>query len=183
MTPELIARCADARLTRAVMWSRHLNTSMQEFGIDTPARQAAYLAQVGHESGGLQWMEEIWGPTDAQKRYEPPGDLADRLGNTEPGDGKRFKGRGPIQCTGRFNYRKYGALLGLDLEQFPNLLEEPVNACRVSACYWKTNGCNELADAGDFVAITKRINGGTNGLVDRQRRWSLAKGALGVVAA
>lgn len=178
MTPELIARCADARLTRAVMWSRPLNASMAEFGIDTPERQAAYLAQIGHESGGFRWMEEIWGPTDAQKRYEPPSDLARKLGNTQPGDGKRFKGRGPIQCTGRFNYRKYGGLLGLDLEQFPSLLDDPVNACRVSACYWKVNGCNELADAGDFVAITRRINGGTNGLDDRERRWALARGAL-----
>jgi putative chitinase len=181
MTPELIARCTDARLTRAAMWSRYLNASMAEFQINTPKRQAAYLAQIGHESGGLQFMAEIWGPTDAQKRYEPPSELAERLGNTQPGDGKQFKGRGPIQCTGRFNYRKYGALLGLELERFPQLLDEPANACRVAACFWKANGCNELADAGQFEAITRRINGGLNGQADRLRRWALAKYAVGVL--
>lgn len=180
LTPEMIGRCADARLTRAVMWSRHLNASMEEFGITTPERQAAYLAQIGHESGGFIWMSEIWGPTEAQLRYEPPSTLATKLGNTQPGDGKRYKGRGPIQCTGRFNYRKYGAKLGMDLEQFPQMLDEPINACRVAACYWADHGCNELADAGDFETITRRINGGTNGLADRMRRWELARGALGL---
>ena len=78
-----------------------LQAAMAEFEIDRPARKAAFVAQLAHESGELRFMEEIWGPTPAQRRYEPPSTLAEKLGNTEPGDGRRFKGRGPIQITGR----------------------------------------------------------------------------------
>src|SRR5687767_16020907 len=92
-----------------------LSSAMTEFAIQTPARAAAFLAQVAHESGQFRFMEEIWGPTAAQRRYEPPGTLADTLGNTEAGDGRRFKGRGPIQITGRANYERFGKLLGIDL--------------------------------------------------------------------
>ena len=81
----------------------HLNAAMAEFGIDTLLRTAAFAAQLAHESGEFRWMEEIWGPTSAQKRYEPQTDLSKRLGNSEAGDGLRFKGRGPIQLTGRSN--------------------------------------------------------------------------------
>ena len=85
-----------------------LNHAMDMFEINSPMREAAFLAQIAHESGELKFFEEIWGPTAAQRRYEPPSDLAKRLGNTQKGDGRRYKGRGPIQITGRFNYRKYG---------------------------------------------------------------------------
>ncbi len=153
---------------------------MIEFEINTPKRQAAFLAQVGHESGGLQWMHEIWGPTEAQERYEPPSALATKLGNTKPGDGKRFMGRGPIQCTGRANYRSLGVHLGLDLENKPELLDDPMNACRVAAAFFATRGCNILADVGAFKTITQRINGGFNGLEDREARWEKAKLALNV---
>ena len=92
-----------------------LTAAMAEFAIDTPARAAAFLAQLAHESGQFRFMEEIWGPTDAQRRYEPVTKLSQALGNTDAGDGKRFKGRGPIQLTGRANYQRFGDLLSVDL--------------------------------------------------------------------
>src|SRR4051812_14119179 len=94
----------------------HLTAALDEAGINTKLRLAAFLAQVAHESGEFRFMEEIWGPTQAQLRYEPPSSLATKLGNTQKGDGYKFKGRGPIQLTGRENYRKCGKALGVDLE-------------------------------------------------------------------
>lgn len=157
-----------------------LNAIMPMYEIDSPLRVAAFLAQIAHESGELKFWEEIWGPTAAQKRYEPPSDLAKRLGNTQPGDGKRYKGRGPIQITGRFNYRKYGGLLGVDLEGNPDIGATTQIGLQIAGEYWKTNGLNELADIPDFTTITKRINGGLNGLASRQKYYERAKQALGV---
>ncbi|MEP7342306.1 MAG: glycoside hydrolase family 19 protein [Acidobacteriota bacterium] len=157
-----------------------LNAIMPMYEIDSPLRVAAFLAQIAHESGELKFWEEIWGPTAAQKRYEPPSDLAKRLGNTQPGDGKRYKGRGPIQITGRFNYRKYGGLLGVDLEGNPDMAATTQIGLQVAGEYWKTNGLNELADIPDFTTITKRINGGLNGLASRQKYYERAKQAIGV---
>ncbi len=183
MTPQQIKVCTGSPFTAlAIKYCDPLNAAMDEFGIGkTPQRQAAFLAQVGHESGGLQFFHEIWGPTDAQKRYEPPSDLARKLGNVAPGDGHRFAGRGPIQITGRFNYRMIGEILGLDLEGHPELLDDPVNACRSAGAFWKHKGCEAYADSGDFVGLTKVINGGTNGLADRQARWEKAKITLNII--
>ena len=158
----------------------HLHAAMEEFEINTPLRQAAFLAQLAHESGEFRYMEEIWGPTAAQKRYEPPSSLARRLGNTEPGDGFRYKGRGPIQVTGRDNYRRYGGLLGLDLEAEPEQAATPAVGFRIAGLYWQKNGLNELADKEWFKTITKRINGGTNGLEERRRYYERARTALGI---
>lgn len=155
-----------------------LNAAMQAYGVNTPLRTAAFIAQLAHESGEFRWMEEIWGPTAAQRRYEPPSDLAKRLGNTQAGDGKLFKGRGPIQITGRFNYRTYGDLLGIDLTADPARAATPEVAFATAGLYWQRNGLNELADAGQFIAITKRINGGTNGLADRQMYYERAQAVL-----
>lgn len=156
-----------------------INTALQRYGMRTLARAAAFLAQVAHESGELQFMQELWGPTPAQKRYEPPGDLTRRLGNTQPGDGRRYRGRGPIQITGRDNYRRYGKLLGLDLEAGPEQAADPEVGFLVAGEYWTRNGLNALADAGDFDAITRRINGGMNGAPERRR---LHERALQVLA-
>ncbi|MEO8060727.1 MAG: glycoside hydrolase family 19 protein [Burkholderiales bacterium] len=180
MLTDLQLRQISPRLAAAKLqlYLPHLNKAMQTYGVDTMQRTAAFIAQLAHESGEFRWMEEIWGPTDPQRRYEPPGTLAARLGNTQPGDGKRFKGRGPIQITGRFNYAKYGTLLGVDLAAQPELAATPEFAFATAGLYWQSNGLNELADSGDFVKITRRINGGTNGLPDRQKYYALALGVL-----
>lgn len=167
---------------KRALYLPHLNDAMQACGITTPLRTAAFVAQLAHESGEFRWMEEIWGPTPAQRRYEPPSDLAAKLGNTQAGDGKRFKGRGPIQITGRFNYAKFGALLGVDLVGDPAQAAAPEVAFSTAGLFWQKNGLNELADARDFVTITRRINGGTNGLADRQMYYERAKAVLGTEA-
>lgn len=182
MTPSLIAECTGATPERAAMFAGFLTAAMDEFDIDTPVQQAAFLAQVGHESGGLHYTTEIWGPTAEQRRYEPPCVKAVQLGNTHPGDGRRYRGHGLIQITGRMNHARMGHALGVDLERTPELLAWPKLAARSAACFWHSHGLNEEADAGDFVRLTRRINGGTNGLADRQRLWAHAKAALGVPA-
>ena len=163
-----------------------LTAAMTEFAINTPARAAAFLAQLAHESGQFRFMEEIWGPTDAQRRYEPVTKLSAALGNTDTGDGKRFKGRGPIQLTGRANYQRFGNLLNVDLLADPARAASPEVAFRVAGLFWSKKGLNELADvatADAFTAITKRINGGTNGLADRQGFYATARTVLGVAEA
>ena len=159
-----------------------LQQAMDEFSINTPLREAAFLAQIAHESGEFRFMEEIWGPTAAQKAYEPPTQKAKNLGNTQAGDGRRYKGRGPIQITGRANYKTYGDMLGIDIVNNPEMAATPEVGFRTAGLYWKRNGCNELADEQKFITITKRINGGTNGLEDRQKFYARAKQVLGVGA-
>jgi putative chitinase len=154
----------------------HLVQAMAKYEINTALRVSAFLAQLAHESAELKYMEEIWGPTAAQKRYEGRADL----GNSQPGDGKRFKGRGPIQITGRSNYRKYGALLGVDMEANPDLAAKPEYGFQIAALYWKLNKCNEYADQRNFKALTRAINGGLTNLADRERYYAIAKKALGV---
>ncbi len=147
-----------------------LNDAMEEFSIDTPARQAAFLAQIAHESGQLRYVREI----ASGAAYEGRADL----GNTEPGDGILFKGRGLIQITGRANYAACGAALGCDLIGNPAILEQPELASRSAAWFWSTHGLNQLADAGNFERITRKINGGINGLADREQFWERAKTQL-----
>jgi len=141
-----------------------LNTAMDRYGIVGTPRAAAFIAQVGHESGQLRLVREIWGPTAAQAGYEWRADL----GNTVKGDGSKYRGRGLIQITGRANYAACGEALGLDLLSKPELLELPQHAAMSAAWFWSTRGLNTLADQGEFVKITRRINGGLNGLADRQ---------------
>ena len=140
-----------------------LNTAMVRYQIVGPKRIAAFIAQIGHESGQLRYVKEIWGPTKAQVRYEGRADL----GNSQPGDGSKFRGRGLIQITGRANYMACGEGLGLDLIKQPELLEKPQHACMSAAWFCATNGLNTLADVGDITKISRRINGGSNGLQDR----------------
>lgn len=151
-----------------------LNTAMSKHGIVTIARIAAFIAQVGHESGQLCYVREIWGPTAQQARYEGRADL----GNTVKGDGSKYRGRGLIQITGRANYATCGEALGLDLINQPELLEQPQHAAMSAAWFWSTKGLNTLADKGDFVKITRRINGGTNGMADRRALYDKALAVL-----
>lgn len=151
-----------------------LNAAMSKYGIVTPARIAAFIAQTGHESGQLRYVREIWGPTAQQAGYEGRADL----GNTVNGDGSKYRGRGLIQITGRANYAACGEALGLDLINQPELLEQPQHAAMSAAWFWSTKGLNTLADKGDFVKITRRINGGTNGMADRQAFYDKALAVL-----
>ena len=147
-----------------------LNTAMVRYHIIGPKRVAAFIAQIGHESGQLKYVKEIWGPTSAQARYEGRKDL----GNTVAGDGPKYRGRGLIQITGRANYIMCGEALALDLINHPELLEKPHHACMSAAWFWATRGLNTLADAGQFDRITRRINGGQNGAADRQTLYARA---------
>lgn len=184
--PILIAATGCTPL-RARNWLPHLQHACAVFAIDTPARAAAFLAQIGHESGRLQYVRELWGPTPAQSRYEGRKDL----GNTQPGDGRRYCGRGLIQTTGRANYRATAAGLRAhardvpDFEATPALLEQPAWAAMSAAWYWHSRNLNALADVGTddaFVALTKKINGGTNGLHDRRWLWAHALRAVEAAA-
>lgn len=159
-----------AKMTDIERFVHPLDMACVEFAINTPERMAAFLAQIAHESGSLRYVKEI----ASGGAYEGRADL----GNTEPGDGIRYKGRGLIQITGRFNYEKCGEALGADLVSEPELLEDPDYASRSACWYWKSRGLNELADAGNFRKITVRINGGTNGMADRLAYWERAKAEL-----
>ena len=158
----------------------HLNAVLVEFGINKPVRIAVFVAQIAHETGQLHWLCEVWGPTKAQLRYDPPSNLAKSLGNTKPGDGKKYQGRGALQITGKYNYRSYGKWLKIPLEEQPELAELPEYAFLIAGTFWHQNDLNTLADDGDFKGITKRINGGYNGLAEREQYYTKAKQVLGV---
>lgn len=151
-------------------YSNALSAKMLENGINTPLRMAHFLAQIAHESAELRYSEEV-ASGDA---YEGRADL----GNCEPGDGKRFKGRGLIQLTGRSNYKCYGKARGKDYTAVQNaklLATDPYTAVDVSCWFWIENQLNALADKDDVMALTKRINGGYNGLEDRKAKLARAK--------
>ncbi|MGU9827710.1 glycoside hydrolase family 19 protein [Pseudomonas sp. LF242] len=147
-----------------------LNTAMGRYGIVGTLRVSAFIAQIGHESGQLRYVREIWGPTAQQLGYEGSANL----GNIVKGDGSKFRGRGLIQITGRANYAACGEALGLDLISTPELLELPQHAAMSAAWFWSTRGLNTLADQKDFAKITKRINGGLTGRADRQALYDRA---------
>ncbi|MCP1622132.1 glycoside hydrolase family 19 protein [Pseudomonas nitroreducens] len=184
-----------------------LDAALRDFAIDTPARTAAFLAQVGHESAQLtrcvesltysaQRLAVVWprrfrsadgSPTALAREiaYQPEriADLvyAGRNGNGDEasGDGWRFRGRGLLQVTGRSNYRSVGEGLEQPFVARPQLLAEPRWACRSAAWWWQRNGLNALADRERFEDITWRINGGLNGLEERAQLWRRAREVLG----
>lgn len=179
----------------AESWSPFLAAAARFCDVDEdPYRLACFLAQIGHESGRLRYTREIWGPTPQQLRYDYGTPLAAKLGNFQPGDGKRYMGRGLIQITGRMNYHvttdqmkdylksESAAGEGIpdvpDFEASPEKLEQPLWASLSGALYWKIKKLNVFADRRDFVTLTQRINGGINGLADRQALFAAAFGAL-----
>ena len=155
---------------RATLFLAPLNAAMVEFSIDTPLRRASFLAQVGHESGQLRYVREL----ASGAAYEGRADL----GNVIAGDGVRFKGRGLLQVTGRANYAACGVALGLDLLAAPQLLEQTFFACRSAGWFWQSRGLNRLADADDQERVTRRINGGVNGLAERLALYQAARKVL-----
>jgi putative chitinase len=183
-------------------YAKPLTDAMIRYGINTIHRKRAFLAQIGHESGQLSVVVEnlnysaaalrsVFGnyfPSDIEaKKYErKPEDIANivyagRMGNTDPGDGWKYRGRGLIQITGKENYSVIGKKLGANLISNPHLLISPLYAAMSAAAWWQNAGLNELSDklaSGEqeaFKAITKRINGGYNGLSDRQKLYERAK--------
>ena len=180
---QIMPNCAAAKREAYLPF---IQQAMEEFAITSYLREASFLAQLAHESGELRYMEEIASGAAYEGRKD--------LGNTQPGDGKRYKGRGPIQLTGRANYQRYGDLLGLDLVNNPTIAATPQVGFRIAGQYWKLNGLNELADKGlqivtirrkgqneqvtAFDAITFKINGGFNGKDDRTKYYNSAKQVL-----
>lgn len=141
------------------------------YGVTTRLRICHFLAQAAQETDRFRTLQE-YGGTAYFARYEGRRDL----GNTQPGDGARFHGRGVFQLTGRSNYRRFGALLGLDLEANPELAKDPVISLAIAFAYWRERGISAAADADDVVRVTEAINGGRNGLAQRTRLLAAAKG-------
>lgn len=197
---EALGISADRARSNAPAFERALSFAE----IDTELRLAHWIAQIGHETGLLRYKREVWGPISAQVRYERRFDapwpsspaesrlsafaanrLAYTLGNDKPGDGKRYMGRGVIQTTGRGNYRRVTQRLkdafGDDVPDFeaaPRLLELPAWDWLSAADYWRMRGLNRWADADDILTLTKRVNGGTNGLAHRQALYTAARAVL-----
>jgi putative chitinase len=146
-------------------------------GVTTPLRLAHFIAQCAHETERFEFLEELGGPAYCAQ-YDGRRDL----GNTEAGDGYRFKGRGLLQITGRYNYSLYGKALGADLVADPQLAARPDIAVATAAIFWDGHGLNPLADKDDLLDITRRINGGLNGLDDRHALLERAKAQLKVPA-
>lgn len=163
---QLLAIMPNAR-NRVDRFLPYLNRLLDEFHINTPRRVQHYLAQIAHESGELRYTREIASGWAYEGRED--------LGNTRKGDGVRFKGRGLIQITGRKNYEAYKDYCGFDVVGKPELLEQPLGAVRSSMWVFQKFGCNDLADQDDIMAITRRINGGLNGIIDRKMYLKRAK--------
>ncbi|ELY5855437.1 glycoside hydrolase family 19 protein [Cronobacter dublinensis] len=207
MTKDQFMRAAGISSSLAEKWYPHIVEAMNTYGIDTPKRQAHFIGQIGTESGGFQSVQEslnysvaglaIFGSrlTAAQREQlgRKPGEKAlsperqaaianivygGRYGNNLNGDGWKYRGRGLKQITFKANYEECGKALGLNLVDSPDLLLQDKYAALSAGWFWKANGCNQFADAGDVNGLTRRINGGLNGLQDRIDRTKRAEGVL-----
>ena len=165
---------------QAGVFASALTLAMDKYQINTRLRMAAFIAQVGHESGQFRYVRELGGDQYLSK-YDT-GPLAKRLGNTPEadGDGQKYRGRGLIQITGRDNYLACSkALFGDDrLLRTPELLEQAEWACKSAAWFWNSRNLNALADKSAFQGITRRVNGGLNGLSEREAFYKAALKAL-----
>lgn len=196
---ELFPNCADAD-----GWVQAMNEVFPKYGIDGPKRIAAFIAQCGHESGGWRVFEEnlnysaksldavfpkyfVKAGRNAEEYARKPEKIANvvyagRMGNTNDGDGFKYRGRGPIQLTGKDNYTAFGRDFGMDLSN-PDIVATDKKISLMSAIwFWNKNSLNTLADAGDIKAMTKRINGGFIGLEDRIHHYEQAMAKLGADA-
>lgn len=156
-----------AKTANCNLYAPLLTAAMEKHGIVTKLRRCHFLAQILHESGSLNYVREI----ASGKAYEGRKDL----GNVQPGDGVRFRGRGLIQITGRANYTEVAKDFGIDCINKPELLEQPEYAVLTAVWFWNKRNLNKWADADDIFTITRRINGGLNGIDDRKKYFSNAK--------
>lgn len=202
LTENALAQAVGCSPPRAASWLPHIVNAMGCFDIDTARRQAAFLAQVGHESGGLLIVTENlnysasgltalfakhFAPGEAEAFARQPEKIANRIyssrmgnGDEASGDGWRFRGRGLIQLTGRDNYKDCGNGISADLLVNPDMLAQPETAAMSAAWYWWAHGLSHFADSEDFTKITQVINGGQTGADDRLKLWAAAKLALRV---
>jgi putative chitinase len=200
LTTAQLRNALDIPNKRAELWIDPINMTLERFKITEPIHIAAFLAQAGHESAQLSMVEEnlnyssnglrsvfskYFTIDQADEYAREPEKIANRVyanrmgnGDEASGDGWRYRGKGLIQITGKHNHEKCGQALGLDLIAHPELLLETINAALSAGWFWYSRGLNGLA--GDIRAVTKVVNGGTNGLDDRQRLFKLSKMALGV---
>jgi putative chitinase len=148
-----------------------LQKGIDQAGLKTGQGQANFVAQTATETGGYRWMKEL---ADG-KAYEGRKDL----GNTQAGDGPRYKGRGLIQITGRDNYTRASKDLGVDYVNNPERAAQPDDAAQIAGWYYRTRGVTAPADAGNFKQTTQLINGAQNGAADREQRYERALGASG----
>lgn len=200
-----LCRCTGALDTDASVWLDPLNQAMYRFQINTPLRQAAFLAQVGEESGHLTTFSENLNYSEAALRRQWPkrfsaeaaaaygrnskhaanqrmiANLAygGRFGNA-PDEGWKWRGRGPLQLTFKNNYKACGAGIGIDLIADPDIVLQPAVGALTAAWFFKSAGCNKLADDGDFIAVTQKINGGQINADKRMALYVSAKNALGI---
>lgn len=190
-TEQMKAIIPDMNWRKAQTYMPHINTVLPNYGIDTNLRKAHFLAQLSHESGGLHYSEEnlnysakalritfkkYFESMEVAKEYErQPEKIANRVyanrmgnGDEASGDGWKYRGRGLIQLTGKENYQKFGQENGVDCVNNPDLILDPEWALTSACWYWKKRNINRYADADDIHMVTKRVNGGTKGLLHRQ---------------
>ena len=176
ISPNLLRKIAGASVNKDVVdgLSKYLPAEMEKAGITTKLRIAHFLAQIGHESDHFRTTKEYASGNEYEGRKD--------LGNVKKGDGKRYKGRGVLQITGRANYERYGKKLGIDLVNKPELAETPEVSVKTAVAFWSDHNLNALADKDDLRHITKTINGGYNGYNSRLAMLENAKREIKAVS-